>query len=157
MLDYVYGHDEVVAQFVASLIPHCERGFGNCKTIGIIDEEGRLIGGAVFHHWDPDAGIIEISGAATSARWLSRGTMQRLFDYAFDECGVQMVVQRTPADAERTLGQLASFGYSFVLVPRLFGRDRDGVICCLTDDAWASNRFNRKRAAPRELILEEAA
>jgi len=28
MLDYVYNYDELVARFVASLIPHCRRGFG---------------------------------------------------------------------------------------------------------------------------------
>jgi len=144
-LGYVYGHDGVVSAFVARLIPHCHRGFGfNIKTIGIIDQ-GDLVAGIVFHNWDPDAGIIEISGAALPGEpWLSRETLKRMFQYPFHECGCQMVVQRTPRDDEKLLGVLAKYGYDFVHVPRLFGRDRDGVICLLTAEAWASNKFNRR-------------
>lgn len=145
MLGYVYGHDGVVSSFVARLIPHCSRGFGfNIKTIGIIDQ-GDLVAGIVFHNWDPEAGIIEISGAALPGEpWLSRETLRRMFQYPFHDCGCQMVVQRTPRDDEKLLGVLAKFGYAFVPVPRLFGRNRDGVICLLTYEDWAGNKFNRR-------------
>ena len=46
MLDYVFGHDEIVANFVASLIPECRaRGFGKCRAMGVVNSEGDLIGG----------------------------------------------------------------------------------------------------------------
>ena|SRR4249920_435396 len=157
-LEYVYGHDGVVSAFVARLIPHCSRGFGfNIKTIGIIDQ-GDLIAGIVFHNWDPEAGIIEISGAALPGEpWLSRETLRRMFQYPFHDCGCQMVVQRTPRDDEKLLGVLAKFGYDFILIPRLFGRKRDGVVCVLTDDAWANNKFNRRFAHHLRPELREAA
>ena len=159
MLDYVYGHDEVVAQCVAQLIPHCRRGFGsNAKAIGVIDEDGKLIAGLVYHNYDPEAGIIEVSGASTTARWLTRGTIARFYQYPFLQCGCQMVIQRTPADDTRLLRQLAAYDYSFIKIPRLFGRDRDGVVCCLTYEDWAGNRFNRRFG--HHLVdanLEEAA
>ena len=45
MLDYVCGHNEPVAGFVAQLIPHCRRGFGpNVMTLGVV-EGGLLIAG----------------------------------------------------------------------------------------------------------------
>jgi len=146
MLDYVYGHDEVVSRFVADLIPHMGgRGFApNAKAIGVIDEEGRLIGGLVYHNYEPAAAIIEISGAAIHPRWLTRGTIARMYQYPFITCGCQMVFQRTPADDERLLGQLAAYDYSFVNVPRMFGRERDGVLCTLTVEDWANNRFNKR-------------
>jgi|SRR5262245_14803211 len=145
MLHYVYRQDEVVAQFVAQLIPHCrERGFGRCKAIGVLDDDGRLLGGVVYHNWDPEAGVIEISGGATTPRWLTRETIARMYRYPFLEVGVQMIVQRTPADDERLLRQLAVYGYMFVRVPRMFGRDRDGVLCLLTREAWEGNRFNKR-------------
>ena len=56
MLDYVYNYDELVARFVAMLIPHCRRGFGRCKTVGVIDDAGQLIAGLVYHNYDPEAG-----------------------------------------------------------------------------------------------------
>jgi RimJ/RimL family protein N-acetyltransferase len=158
MLDYVYGHDEIVSHFVATLIPHCRRGFGPAaKAIGVIDE-GRLIAGIVYHNYDPEAGIIEISGAALPGTyWLSRETLRRMFQYPFHGCRCQMVVQRTPADDERLLGVLARYGYAFVTIPRLFGRDRDGVVCLLTREAWENNKFNQRLRHHVEPALEEAA
>jgi hypothetical protein len=57
------------------------------------------------------------------------------------------------ADAERNLRQLAAYNYSFIRVPRMCGRNRDAVLCLLSDDAWRANKFNRDR----KLELEEAA
>jgi hypothetical protein len=92
-----------------------------------------LIAGLVYHNWDPEAGTIEISGAALPGHfWLTRPTLARMYQYPFLQCNCQMVVQRTPADNERLLYILARYGYSFVTVPRLLGRDRDCVVCTLT-------------------------
>lgn len=160
MLRYVYGQDEVVAKFVATLIPHGGRGFGACKTIGVIDEEGRLIAGLVYHNYDPQAQIIELSAAATTPHWLMRGSIQRMYQYPFHQCGCQMLVQRTPIDNERLLGQLAAYDFHFIKVPRMFGRERDGVLCCLTYEAWAANRFNKRfkhHIDPAIALEQEAA
>jgi len=158
MLDYVYGHDETVGAFVASLVPHCRRGFGNCKTIGVIDEEGHLMAGLVYHNYDPEAGIIEISGASLSPRFLTRETIRRIYTYPFLEIGVQMVVQRNPAEDERLLRQLAVYGFMFIAVPRMFGRDRDGVLCLLTIEDWQANKFNKRlKHHVVDAPLEEAA
>ena len=161
MLGYVYGHDREVAQAVAQLIPHCRRGFGpNVMAIGIVDEQGALIAGIVYHNFDPDAGIIEISGAALPGKnWLTRETLKRMYRYPFFVCGCQMVVQRTPADSKGLLYVLAKFGYEFSLVPRLFGRERDGMVCTLTREAWEANKFCQrfKHHLPDALPIHEAA
>src|SRR4029077_681729 len=103
--------------------------------IGII-EDSKLIAGLVYYNYDPEAEIIEIAGAALPHKhWLTRGTLARMYQYPFLQCDCQMVVQRTPADDERLLWMLARYDYAFVRVPRLFGRDRDGVICYLTREA----------------------
>lgn len=143
MLDYVYGHDQLVAQFVASLIPHCRRGFGpNVAAMGVIEDDGNLIAGIVWHNFDPDAGTIEISGAALPGKqWLSRETLKRMYRYPFFVCGCQMVVQRTPADNAKLIYTLFRFGYEFELIPRLFGRDRDCMVCRLTREAWEANKI----------------
>jgi hypothetical protein len=143
VIEFLYGQDAAVAQFVASLVPHCHRGFGKAKTIGIV-RAGELVAGLVYHNYDPEAEIMEISGAATDPRWLARVTIRRMFEYPFVECGCQMVVMRVPTANERLLRQLAAYQFSFTLLPRLFGRDADGVICTLTDDVWLENRFSRR-------------
>ena len=154
MLRYVYERDEAVANAVAQLVPNCERGFGRCKTIGVIDENGVLIAGVVFHNWQPEAGVIEMSAAALPGkRWLTRETIQTMYGYVFDICECQLVLSLVPSDDDRTLRMLASGGYKFVRVDRLLGRDRDATICTLTEEAWRANRFNK----PRPEKLEEAA
>jgi len=155
MLDYVYGYDALVADFVAQLIPHCRRGFGpNAKAIGIIDD-GNLIAGLVYHNYDPEAEIIEISGAALPGKyWMTRRTIAQMYGYPFLQIGCQMVVNRVRADDERQLSMLARYGYAFHKVHRMYGRDSDGVLCTLTYEDWMSNRFNKRPALAE---LKEAA
>lgn len=143
-LRYVYGQDEIIARFVAEVVGGMP--FETCKAIGVIDDEGTLIAGVVYHHWNPAAGVIHMSAASLpGANWLTRETLSRMYEYPFDQCGCQMVLKTIPADREELLSLLAHGGYMFVAVPRLFGRDRDGVICLFTAEVWAKSRFNKNR------------
>jgi RimJ/RimL family protein N-acetyltransferase len=157
MLRLLFDQDKPVADFVAAMIPHVRRlGFGpNVRAIGVIDEDGTLLGGMVYHNWDPEAGIIEMSGAAVSPRWLTRRTLAAMFSYAFGVCSVQQIMMRTPIENERVLRQLAAYGFEFIKIPRMFGRDRDGMLCLLTDDEWAHNKFNKRYKL--NLLQQEAA
>ena len=161
MLRYVYDHHDVVADFVSAMIPHVGgRSFGpGARAIGVIDEDGKLIAGLVHANYDPLSATIEINGAAVDKRWLTRGTIARMYQYPFVTCGCQMVWQRTPADNEELLGMLAAYDYAFIKVPRMFGRDRDGVLCTLTVEDWANNRFNKrlKHHLPEAATMMEAA
>lgn len=155
MLDYVYGHDELVAHAVAQMIPHVrQRGFINCKAIGVT-RDGKLIAGVVYHNWNQEADRIEVSGAALpGTRWLTRETIRRMYEFPFEQMGVQAVVQHTPTDNTQLLRQLAAGGYIFCNQPRWFGRDRDGVYCLLTREAWEASKFIRR---PNRIEIEEAA
>jgi RimJ/RimL family protein N-acetyltransferase len=160
MLDYVFGHDEVVAAFVAQLIPECrERGFGKCRAIGVVDETG-LLGGLVYRNWCPEVGTIEISGAALpGTNWLSRRTIQIMYDYPFYTVGCQMVIKTTMADNEIVLRIMAAVGFSLHHIKRLGGRDRDGVVGTLTVEDWEASKYNanRKRKIKVVPITEAAA
>jgi len=143
-MHYLIGHNDVVARFVAAHIPHCERGFGDkIMTLGVVDG-GRLIGGLVYHNYDPEASTIEISGAAIDPRWLTRTTLRLMHVYPFVDARCQMVVMRVSADNARLLRQLKALGYKRVTVERLFGRDRDGVVATLTDDVWKTRRIHQR-------------
>jgi hypothetical protein len=152
MINFVYGHDEIVADAVAQMIPACrERGFGRCKAIGVLDEHGTMLAGVVYHNWQPEAGVIEMSVAAIpGGKWLTRETLWRIHEYPFERVGAQMVLGITSPDDERLLRQLAALGYMFVTVPRLLGRDLDGVLCLFTREAFEQCKFIRPRAAERK-------
>jgi RimJ/RimL family protein N-acetyltransferase len=151
MLDYVYGHDDIISRFVASLVPAWQ---GRelppmMSTIGIVDKDGHLVAGVLYNNYDQVAGIIEISCAALpGSHWLTRDSLRLIHAYPFEQLGCQMVVARIAADDKRALRQLAAYNYAFVRVPRLFGRDRDAVLCLLTREAWEANKFNRRRELP---------
>lgn len=157
---YLFGYDELVAQFVAQLIPHVRvNGFGaDAKTIGVLNDKDHLVAGLVYNNYDAQAGLIEMSGASIDPHWLQRETIARMYRYPFVQLGVQMLVQRTPIENERLLRQLAVYNYTFIKVPRMFGRGKDGVLCLLTYEDWASNRFNRRFGHHlTEVALEDAA
>jgi isopentenyl diphosphate isomerase/L-lactate dehydrogenase-like FMN-dependent dehydrogenase len=148
-LSYVYGHDRIVADFVAQMIPtfHGRTFDATARAMGVIDEVGHLIAGIVWHNWEPEAQIIEISAAALPRQyWMTRETLARMYGYPFIELGCQMVVQRVPADDKRQRRMLAAFGFAQIEVPRMYGRDRDGVIATLTFEAWGANKFMRREA-----------
>ena len=51
---YVLDQHELVADFVAQMIPHMrERGFGPCRAIGVVDDNDELIAGLVYHNLRP--------------------------------------------------------------------------------------------------------
>ena len=145
-MNYIYGHDEIVSRFVAQLIPAVrERGFGRCVAIGVVDDEGHLIAGFVYHNYEPEAEVIEISGAALpGVNWCSQRALAMIYQYPFLQLGCQMIVQRVDASNERLLRQLAELNYSFVRVPRMFGRGTDGVLCLLTYEAWCANKICKR-------------
>lgn len=164
MRRFIYDQHQAIAQFVALRVPHCRRGFGaKITTLGITAGEGEqetLIGGVVYHNYDPDAGIIEISGASDTPTWLTRNVIRRIFDYPFLEAQVQMVIMRTREDNVSIARILRAYGFKTVDVPRMFGRYVDGLLCTLTDDDWAHNRFNAHRNLQRDaegyIDLDEA-
>lgn len=159
MLDYIYGHNEIVARFVQALTPAVrERGFGRCTAIGVIDDTGSLIAGVVYHNYDPDAEIIQMSGAALPGlQWVSRETLRRTFGYPFLQLGCQMVLMQVPATDERLLRQLAALNFTFIKIPRLLGRGKDAVACLLTREAWQANKFNQRYQHHVDAQLSEAA
>jgi hypothetical protein len=151
MIQFVYGQDEAISTLVAKL-QGAEHGRANCKTIGIVDEQGRFLAGVVFYNWNPETGIIEMSASALNPRWFSRRTLNRIGDFVFVECGCQLLLVHLRADNEHVLQVLAGVGFTFTRVPRLFGRDQDGVICTLSDDDWYAGKLSRGRP-----VQEEAA
>jgi len=141
-VNLLYGHDGIVADFVAKSVPGLERGFGACKTIGVLDN-GNLIAGLVYHNWNPESGVIEISGSALNPRWLTREVLREMFDYPFKRCGCQMVVMRVSEHNKRLHRQLKAYGFKSYEIPRLRGRKESEIIFTLTDDDWQAGKFMR--------------
>ncbi|WP_325347066.1 GNAT family protein [Xylophilus sp.] len=136
--------NEGIASFVASHIPGCERGFTNFTTMGVVEGD-RLIAGVVFHNWNPESAVIELSAAALSKRWLNRSVLTSLFSYPFDQLACQMVILRV-AEQNKSMCRIAqAYGFTPYRIPRLRGRDEAEIVFTLTDDAWRSSRFHKRQ------------
>lgn len=144
MLQYVYDNDEIIAKFIAQRLGRDTRSFGRYKTIGVLDKDGRLIGGVVYLNYDHAAGVIEMGLAATSPSFFSRETFRRMFEYVFIGSECQMLFTRVRASNEHLLSQMARLNFNLTLIPRMYGREEDGVIGTLTDDQWLDSRLARR-------------
>lgn len=134
--------DSAAAEWVAEQLGY-NRPFTSCRSMAVI-HSGRIVAGLVFHDWNPEAGVIEISAAATDPRWMTRGIINEAFRYAYSILGCQMVVARTEA-SNRTVRKLwRGLGASEVIVPRLFGRNQNGVILTLPDDRFRASKLYKE-------------
>lgn len=137
------GVNQRIAAFVASHIPGCERGWEHFTAMGVIEGD-RLVAGTVFHNYAPEAGVIELSSASVSRRWLTRPVLRGMFGYPFDQIGCQMVVLRV---SERNTGMIEiaeRFGFNSYRIPRLRGRDEAEILFTFTNDDWRAHPVNRR-------------
>ncbi|MEM9969517.1 MAG: N-acetyltransferase [Pseudomonadota bacterium] len=128
------------ASWAAARIKGCERGWAGFQAAFVVNAAGKDVAAVVFHDWNPEAGVIEVSAAAQTPRWAARSVLTELFGYAFNGCGCQAVAARTTSERVAKLWQ--GFGATKHEIPRLAGRDRALTLLVLTDDAWRASRLN---------------
>lgn len=135
--------NQAIAYFVAGGITGCERGWENFTTLGLVEGD-RLVAGVVFHNYNPEAGVIELSAAATSRRWLTRPMLKGMFGYPLEQIGCQMVVIRVSERNTVMTGIAERFGFTAYRIPRLRGREEAEILFTLTDEDWRAHPVNRR-------------
>jgi hypothetical protein len=111
-------------------------------TMGVFDGSA-LAAVILWNNYQPEAGVIEFHGAASDKRWLTRRTLEAMFQYPFAEVGCQMIVTRNSESNTSLHRMLTSYGFDRFYIPRLRGRDEGETIWTLTDDQWRSSKFYR--------------
>lgn len=132
---------ESVAGWVARHIPGCERGFDACTAMMIYED--KPVAGVVFHNYSPESGVIEMSAAALSPRWLTRPVLRAIHRYIFEDCGCQLAVMRVSERNTRMCRIAQKAGYSGYRIPRLRGPDEAEMIFTQSREAWQSGRLSR--------------
>lgn len=135
---------QLLAEWVSKIIwPRGNQGVGNCQAMAIIDGD-ELIAGVLFHNYDIDAQIIELTSASLSKRWLTRAVLKEMFEYPFLRCGCQAVVLRV-ADSNVAMHRIAkAYGFEHYKIPRIRGRNEAENVFVLTVETWENNRFNKR-------------
>lgn len=110
-------------------------------TVMAVTEGAQIIGACLFHNWQPDEGVIELTSASVSPRWLNRRVLRAMFGYAFDTLKCQAAVMRVDPANARMCRIASAFGFKRYDIPRLRGRDKAEALFILGDDEWRSGRF----------------
>lgn len=130
-------------------------GFGPCATMGIFDGD-ELIAVMVYHNFNSRSGVVEISGAATDKRWLTRDVLKDMFARPFEAMGCQMIVLRVSVNDKPLARMLTAYGCSSYTIPRLRGRFEDETVFTLTDTDWMNSKFNRRIGKDTDLPAKNA-
>lgn len=141
------GHDgyNAVIAGITSRIWGKPRPMTTGPVLAVLDGDN-LLGACLFHNWQPDAGVIELTSASLSARWLTRAVLRKMFGYPFDELRCQAVVLRVDPDNAVMCRMAQAFGFKRYDVPRLRGRDKAEALFVLGDDDWRASRFCKENA-----------
>jgi RimJ/RimL family protein N-acetyltransferase len=128
--------------FVSERVWGVEREFGKGRAM-VVSDDGTVKAVLIYHNYDSDAGVIEISGASDDPRWLNREVLGEMFWFPFHGLDCQAVVMRVDAENTRLLRILKAYGFKRYDVPRLRGRNKVEALHVLSDDDWRANKFNR--------------
>lgn len=133
----------VLTEFIAQRIWGDARQLEQGTVMAVLDD-GNLLGACLFHNWNRASGVIELTAASASARWLNRPVLREIFGYAFDQLQCQAVVMRVAPENTRMCRIASAFGFKRYDIPRLRGRDKAEAVFVLGDDDWRTGRFSQE-------------
>lgn len=137
----VWGLDQVVQPMVQAMIG-LPRPFWNARALAFVQGD-EIHGGLVFHGYEPERGIIEVSAASRSPKWITRTILGMATKFAYDTCQCHALVACTTPE-NRAVDLWRALGATEVTVPHLMGRDKPEIVFVLTDAAWKSSKFRTR-------------
>jgi RimJ/RimL family protein N-acetyltransferase len=131
-----------VGRFVCELIWQKPEAVRDYCSMGVFDD-GQLIGGTLYHNWHPENGVIELTSASLSKRWLTRSVVNAMFELPFTTLNCQMCALRVSEKNDNMIHIARSFGFLEYYIPRLRGRNEGEFVFTLTDDQWKTSKYRR--------------
>lgn len=136
--------NSAVADFVSQIIWGEPGRFTRFCTMAVADDR-KLVGGVVYHGWQPETGALEVSAAALHPKWLTRDVIRAAITMPFEALGCQAIYAHHSEGNRPARRFWQRLGAAEHIIPRLRGRDTAEVLAVLTDDAWAASRFNKQK------------
>ena len=141
------GANEALGNYVSEKIWGEPGRFDKFCSMAVLDSKGELAAAYIFHNYDPDDAVCEISAAADGRNWMSREVLTAILDVPFRMLGCQCVVARHSEDKAHLRRMWTSLGALEYIIPRVRGRDAPAeVVTVLTDDAWYASRYYKAAA-----------
>lgn len=154
-----FGKDELVAEWIASRIPHLRgEGLGPCVTMHVTDDAcTKILGAVAFQNHRPQYRSIEWSAAADTANWLTPKIINQIMRYPFVQLGCVRITAFIAKRNTRSRDFQERFGFKQEgTLRRQFGGDDCLVFGMLKSD-WAKSPFNLERELKTEVAQEMVA
>jgi len=134
-----------IASWVAARIDHVRGGnFGLCTSAGVV-RNGDLVAGVVFNDWQPRHETLQVSIAASSNRWATRGVLIGLFGYAFQTAAANKLWATMPHDRPDVLVFNRKLGFRQEGTLRHhFGPGRHAVISSILRAEWKRSPWGKE-------------
>lgn len=144
--------------FSNSMMPQANAALGDFASMAIFGEPGRfdkfcsigvardgvLVAAMIYHNYEPDYGVVEMSAGASDAQWMDRSVLRTILDFPYDQLGCQAIVARHDETASHLRRMWKCVGAQEHVIPRVRGRDRPAeVVSVLTHEAWLASKFKR--------------
>lgn len=134
------GGNRVVGDFVSRLIWGEPGRLERYCTMGVFDGDS-LVAGTVYHNWQPDEGVIELTSGSTTPRWLSKPVVRAMFHIPFAMIGARLCVLRVSERNTRMRRIAQRFGFEETVIPRLRGPNESECIYTLSAEDWGSHKM----------------
>lgn len=130
-MNLVFGQDAAVGEWVERRIPHMHHSFQNFTAIGVA-LNGAPVAGVVFSDYSEEYGTMQLSMAADTPRWASRGVVRALLHYPFEQLEINKLWTSTPQSNERAIKFNLGVGFTREAILRhQYGRKNHAVICSM--------------------------
>ena len=121
------GH-EIASASGAIFNPHVD------VVIARADEDGKLMGGALYQDYTGPGGSMTIHVAGFAERWVNRDMLWICFDYPFDQLSIQRLYGRVKSTNERALEFDRKLGFKEVYREEGVFPDADLVVMRMLKD-----------------------
>lgn len=138
----IFGCDKEMGAWIAGQLGVSGFAGNFVGAIGVMEGQ-TVLGGTAFHNYYPAEGVIEMTSASISPKWLTKRMIRAVFAYAFDLLECQLVVMRVSEINTRMVNIAQRFGFKGYLIPRLRGRDEGEWIFTFTEEQWRDSPFRR--------------
>lgn len=139
--------NQAVGDFVSRLIFGEEGQFEKFCTIAVADDN-QLVAGVVYHNYQPDSGVVEVSCASLHRKWMSRDLIREAMSLPFDLLGCQSIFARHSEANKPARRFWERLGADEYVIPRLRGRDEPAeCVAVLTQEAWRDSPYYAAKEA----------
>lgn len=125
--------------FIARRIFGDDRYLGDGTILAVL-RDNRVVAAVIFYHWQPEFGTVEISGAGDGP-WLTKGVLDQMAEYVFEEMKCQAVCMRADPDNRRVDRMARAAGFERYDIPHMRGRGKPEATFILTADTWSAGKF----------------